>query len=130
MDQEQKEKILFVLKNYTLGVLSTVTSEGLPESALVGFAETMEDTVTREIKEELDIDIRILKQFGCANHIMPKESQHWVSTIFLCEIATGEPKILEPGKCDEIGWFALAEIANLPLGVIMKENLKLIEVNE
>ena len=40
MNQEQKEKILSVLSKYTLGVLSTTTSDSLPESALVGFAET------------------------------------------------------------------------------------------
>lgn len=91
----------------------------------VEFGEKMEDAVVREIKEELDLEVGIMKQYGCANHIMPAVNQHWVSTIFLCEIQKGEPKILEPGKCEEIGWFSRQEIQNLPLGVIMEENLKL-----
>jgi hypothetical protein len=61
---------------------------------------------------------------------MPSEAQHWVSTLFLCEIEKGEPKIMEPGKCDEIAWFFWEDIPNLPLGVIMKENLKVINAHE
>lgn len=93
----------------------------------VEFGETMAQAAVREIKEELGIDIKILKQYGCADHIMPQEGQHWVSTIFECGIVAGEPKIMEPEKCSEIGWYALEEMPSLPLGVIMKENLKLIK---
>ena len=92
----------------------------------VEFGETMASAVTREVKEELGIDVRVLRQYGCADHIMPKEGQHWVSTIFECEIVTGKPKILEPEKCSELGWYFLNEMPALPLGVIMKENLKLL----
>ena len=96
----------------------------------VEFNERMEDSVVREIKEELGVDIEVVKQYGCANHIMPTEGKHWVSTIFLCKITQGEPKVMEPGKCDEIGWFSLEEMKGLALGVIMKENLKLMEKDE
>jgi len=92
----------------------------------VEFGEAMAQAVVREIKEELGVEIKVLRQYGCADHIMPSEGQHWVSTIFECEIMSGEPKILEPEKCSQIGWYSFAEMANLPLGVIMKENLKLI----
>lgn len=90
----------------------------------VEFGEAMAGAMAREVKEELGIEIKVLRQYGCADHIMPKENQHWVSTIFECEIIAGEPQILEPEKCSEIGWFALEKIRELPLGVIMKENLK------
>jgi len=92
----------------------------------VEFGETMAEAAVREIKEELGVDIKVLRQYGCADHIMPKENQHWVSTIFECEIVAGVPQILEPEKCSEIGWFAPEKIRELPLGVIMKENLKLL----
>ena len=93
----------------------------------VEFGETMADAIARETKEELGIEVKVLGQYGCADHIMPKEGQHWVSIIFKCEIVSGEPKILEPEKCSGVGWFALERIWELPLGVIMKENLKLIK---
>lgn len=96
----------------------------------VEFGEKMESAVIREIKEELNIDIEILKQYGCADYIMLSENQHWVSGIFLCKIVEGEPKIMEPGKCDEIGWYNLEDLGSLPLGVIMKENIKLIKLYE
>ena len=93
----------------------------------VEYGETMAAAVVREIREELGVEVRVLRQYGCADHIMPKEGQHWVSTIFECEIVDGEPKIMEPGKCAALGWFGREEIGQLPLGVIMKENLKLIK---
>jgi 8-oxo-dGTP diphosphatase len=93
----------------------------------VEFGEKMEDALVREMKEELDIDIKVVKQLGTVNHIMKNDLQHWVSTIFLCEIVKGEPKNMEPQKSDGFGWFALEEIQILPLGVIMKENLKIIK---
>ncbi len=51
MEPQQKSKILAVFKRYTLGVLSTVALDNLPESALVGFGET----------EDLEL------VFGCFN---------------------------------------------------------------
>lgn len=93
----------------------------------VEYGETMAAAVIRETREELGIEVKVLKQYGCADHIMPKEGQHWVSTIFECKVVSGEPKIMEPEKCSALGWFGLEEIEQLPLGVIMKENLKLIK---
>ena len=39
------------------------------------------------------------------DHILPEEGQHWVSPTFICSITSGKPRIREPRKCTEIGWF-------------------------
>ncbi len=86
----------------------------------VKFGETLEDAVRREMKEEYGVEIDIIKQFPAANHLIPKDDQHWVATTFLATMAKGQkPKILEPDKCDAIGWFSLDTLPT-PLSIITK----------
>jgi 8-oxo-dGTP diphosphatase len=77
----------------------------------VEFGDTIEDTVVKEAKEEIDCDIEIIQLINHINHIIPEEKQHWVSFNFLAKIVSGVPKIMEPEKCEEIKWF---HIDNLP----------------
>lgn len=94
----------------------------------VDFGETFEEALKREMKEENDIDIEILELLGVYDHILPDEGQHWVSPTYICRITAGEPKILEPDKCEEIGWFTLVEAERLPLSTITKHDIELIKV--
>jgi mutator protein MutT len=71
----------------------------------VDFMEKMEDTVKREIKEEIGVDLDVVEPVKTNDHILPE--QHWVTTTFLCKIRSGEPKIMEPHKHDDLGWFPL-----------------------
>lgn len=90
----------------------------------VEFGETLEQATKREIKEEYGVDIEILEQFSAADHIIPDENQHWVATTFLARIKDREsPKIMEPDKCDEIGWFPLNQLPH-PLSIITKLDLQ------
>lgn len=86
----------------------------------VDFGETLQDAAKREAKEEYDIDIQLIKQFPAQNHLIPEEKQHWVPTSFLCKIISDkEPKIMEPDKCDAIGWFSFGALPS-PLSIITK----------
>ena len=86
--------------------------------------ETLEQAVRREMLEEYGIDIEVIEQFPAADHLIPAEGQHWVATTFLAHFKSGqEPKIMEPDKCDEIGWFALDKLPS-PLSLITKADLK------
>ncbi|MFH0864125.1 MAG: NUDIX domain-containing protein [Candidatus Gottesmanbacteria bacterium] len=90
----------------------------------VEFGETLQDAIKREIKEEYGVDIILLKQLPAQNHLLPKESQHWVPTSFIAKIKNGQtPKIMEPEKCDNLGWFPLNKLPR-PLSVITKLDLK------
>ena len=89
----------------------------------VEFGETLEDALKREIKEEYGIDIEIVELLGVCSHIIVGEHQHWVSPTYICKITHGEPKILEPEKCDAIGWFTREEAAKLPLSIVTKYDL-------
>lgn len=90
----------------------------------VNFGETLQDAAIREAKEEYDIDIEILHQFPAQNHLIPDEKQHWVPTCFICRIVGAhQPQIMEPDKCDGIGWFDFSNLP-IPLSIITKIDIR------
>jgi len=86
----------------------------------VQFGETLQAAVMREMKEEYGVDLLLDYQFPAQDHLISDEHQHWVPTSFLARIqAEQTPKILEPDKCTEIGWFSLDKLP-VPLSIITK----------
>ena len=79
----------------------------------VEFGDTLKDTLKREMREEYGIEIEPGKLLDVCDHIISAEHQHWVSPSFICSLTKGEPKILEPHKCEEIGWFSVEEIKTM-----------------
>ncbi len=74
----------------------------------VDFGEKREDAIKREMREEFGIDIKVIKPLQTVDEILLKEKQHWVATIYLARIkGNKKPRIMEPQKCDAIGWFSL-----------------------
>lgn len=93
----------------------------------VEFGERMRDSIVREIMEELNIVIEPLEHLPPIDHIIPQDKQHWVTSIFISRIIRGIPTIMEPGKCDEIGWFSIDEIKNLDLSIATQLNIPQIQ---
>lgn len=90
----------------------------------VEFGEKLEDAAKREVMEEYGAEIEILKQFPAEDHLIPAEKQHWVATTFLAKFKNGSvPKIMEPEKCSNIGWFNLNNLP-YPLSIITKLDLE------
>jgi mutator protein MutT len=86
----------------------------------VNFGETLQEAAKREAREEYGIDIKLIEQFPAQNHLIPEEKQHWVPTSFLANIiGNKKPKIMEPDKCDAIGWFSINKLPK-PLSIITK----------
>lgn len=92
----------------------------------IEFGETLAQGLKREIKEELDIEVEIIEMLQVCDHILPQEHQHWVSPTYICKIVKGEPKIMEPEKCDRIDWFTLEEAEKLPLSLVTKEDIAIL----
>jgi len=89
----------------------------------VEFGETFAQALKREIQEELGVEVEVLKLLGICDHIIPDEKQHWVAPTYICKISKGEPKILEPEKCAQIGWFTLDEAEKLDLSIVTKYDI-------
>lgn len=68
--------------------------------------ETFENTAIREIKEETNLDLKNPKVIAINNDLATyKESgKHFVSVIMLVTEFSGEPKVMEPNKCEEWLW--------------------------
>jgi 8-oxo-dGTP diphosphatase len=91
---------------------------------VVEFCEMRDDALKREVKEELGIDIKILKELCTIDGILVKEKQHWIGITYVAELkGKKQPVILEPSKCDEIGWFSLDKLPR-PLSFITTLSLK------
>lgn len=89
----------------------------------VEYGERLAEALKREIREEYGVEIEVGTLLDVVDHILPDENQHWVSPTYICRILSGEPRILEPGKCTEIGWFALDQIAE-DITIISRHNLE------
>jgi len=88
----------------------------------VEFGERLEEALIREMKEEYDLDIEPIEQLWTYDHLIPDEKQHWVSPTYFCKVKKGVPKITEPHKCSQIGWFTLPEIGTMPLSLITRND--------
>lgn len=77
--------------------------------------ETFTETLVREVFEEAGIKIRP-EDVKVAHICHRKASQdERIDAFFVTEKWAGEPKIMEPEKCDSIKWF---EMDNLPENTI------------
>jgi ADP-ribose pyrophosphatase YjhB (NUDIX family) len=75
--------------------------------------EATRDAILREIEEEIGVRLE-LQGFLCAVDLILPDGVHWVSVVERARIASGTPKILEPEKLADLGWFARAALP-LPL---------------
>lgn len=85
--------------------------------------ETPEQTVTRELKEELDVNVQPIdylgfREFEDAGRTL---KYHW----FKCAIKNGEPKLVEE-KFDQLESFSFDELANNPE---LSSNMKVLLAN-
>lgn len=76
----------------------------------IDFEENSILAMKREIKEEVNININIWGLLPHTDHILKKEKQHWMALNYLANIKSGTVKNMEPGKCDELKWFALNKL--------------------
>jgi 8-oxo-dGTP diphosphatase len=64
----------------------------------------------RETREEVGVEIRLVRLLCLTDHHLPQEGQHWVSPAYLGEVLAGEPRNCEPQKTRQVRWFSLSEL--------------------
>jgi ADP-ribose pyrophosphatase YjhB (NUDIX family) len=74
------------------------------------FLEPLMDCAIREAREEVGVEITIARLLCVTDHLLPDETQHWVSPAFLGRVVKGEARNCEPKKTREVKWFALDEL--------------------
>ena len=65
------------------------------------------DSARREAEEESGLRIGAAEFLCMSEQILQDERQHWLSLIYVTEDFSGEPRVMEPEKLPEFGWFAL-----------------------
>lgn len=75
------------------------------------FGETPEQCATRELQEECGIKIVNMRRGPYTNDFFKKESRHFITIYIIADYKSGEPKLLEPDRCEGWEWF---EWDNLP----------------
>ena len=85
----------------------------------VGQDETVEQTALRELNEELGVKVKIVRQLG-RTAFLENETTHEY-TWFLAEIESGDLKICEPEKFDDLRSFSFDELSTLELSNNMKK---------
>lgn len=74
----------------------------------VEYGEPVIKAAQREVKEEVNLDIQEVRKIGFFDHMLPDE--HWVSMVLFTDSFSGELKIMEHDKIDDIGWYKMDEI--------------------
>lgn len=77
----------------------------------IDVGESFRKAAEREVKEETGMDVKYEKIISVSNDIM--YGAHWITlgakAIFNKK---QQPKLMEPEKCSEIGWFSLNKLPN------------------
>jgi NAD+ diphosphatase len=84
-------------------------------SALAGFVEageSVEDTVTREVREEVGVEVSNLRYFGSQSWPFPNS----LMIAFVCDYASGEVTAQED-EIAEARWFDVDELPTIPPGI-------------
>ncbi|HUW22244.1 MAG TPA: NUDIX hydrolase [Candidatus Bathyarchaeia archaeon] len=96
------EKVLFIKRSKFKKKLPNIWA--FP-TGTVETGEKVTETAIREAKEELGVDIKVLRELSPISLYEFDDELDFV----VCEIIGGEPKIREPREIDEIQWNSLAE---------------------
>jgi ADP-ribose pyrophosphatase YjhB (NUDIX family) len=68
------------------------------------------DAARREAEEETGLSIGPVDFLCLSEQIFAEEKQHWVSLIYMTSDFVGEPRVTEPEKLPEFGWFDLDDL--------------------
>lgn len=84
--------------------------------------ETLEQCVTRELQEELDVVVRPVRLYHQLTHHYPQKTVAlW---FFLCELVGGTPK---PVGCSAVAWVDRSSIGNFPFPEADEQLLQLLK---
>ncbi len=104
-----------------------IGSHGEGEWAFPGghleFGETIEACAKRELLEETGLQALVLETGGWSSDVMA-EDKHYITLFAVVRQFEGEPKLLEPEKCEGWQWFpldALPEPLFAPIHTFLKQ---------
>ena len=82
------------------------------------FGESIEDCARREAMEEAGVKLKNIK-FLCLSSLKKYQGKHYIDIGLKAEWAKGEPKTMEPDKCEGYAWY---DLNNLPSPLFASEH--------
>jgi 8-oxo-dGTP diphosphatase len=114
--EEQKPKVgigILILKEGKILFGKRKGSHGEGEYAFPGghleYLESFEDCVKREIAEECGIEVKNIR-FQLLANLIKYAPKHYVHIGMLADWESGEPKVLEPDKCESWAWYNIESL--------------------
>ncbi|WP_455271547.1 NUDIX domain-containing protein [Rhizobium herbae] len=89
----------------------------------VDHMEPAADAARREAEEESGLTIHSARFLCLSEQRIEADRQHWISLIYLSDDFSGEPRLTEPDKLSEIGWFPLDDLPQ-PLSLFAQDAVK------
>lgn len=81
----------------------------------VNSGEDMETTAIRESKEEIGCVVRLIKKFGVYKFFHKEKDKNVESNVYLADIISGTPKIMETEIFSDKIWMPLSEYKSIKL---------------
>jgi 8-oxo-dGTP diphosphatase len=114
--KEQKPKVgigVMILKDGKVLLGKRRGSHGQGEYAFPGghleYMEAIEKCVERETLEECSIELKNVR-FQFLSNVTKYAPKHYVHIGMIADWKKGEPKVLEPDKCESWGWYDLDKL--------------------
>ncbi|MDK4703563.1 MULTISPECIES: NUDIX domain-containing protein [unclassified Rhizobium] len=76
----------------------------------VDHMEASARAAVREAEEESGLSIGEIDYLCTEEVINETDNQHWISLIYICRDFSGEPRLMEPDKLSDFGWFGRGEL--------------------
>jgi len=73
------------------------------------YMESIENCVKREAREETGMEVENIKFLRIYN-MKDYAPKHYIDIAVTCQWKSGEPKVMEPEKCESWAWYSLDEM--------------------
>lgn len=113
-----------IIKDKKLLLVHNTKHSGLriePPGGKKEINENLEEAVVREIQEEIDLTVNPVKLFGKYETNSPEGK--FIVSMYLCEIVSGEIKLMEPEKISDYKWYSYKEIIRLKEAGVLVPNM-------
>ena len=97
------------------------------------YGESIEACARRELKEETGLDIDKSRMGPFTNDVFKKERKHYVTLFVIAEQTSGNPRVMEPDKCERWDWFPWTQLPRprfLPIVNLLQQNFSIEELHE
>ncbi|OGM59211.1 DNA mismatch repair protein MutT [Candidatus Woesebacteria bacterium RIFCSPLOWO2_01_FULL_37_19] len=107
---------VIILKSKKVLLLKRKNAHGSGSWAFVGghleYGETPEEGASREVSEEIGLNIKNPKAVAFTNDFFPKEKKHYITIFVVTKYDGSKFTINEPDKIEAVEWFEWGKFPN------------------